>query len=636
MRRGVRAVLVAALLSAAAWSSPPEPVVLDSFAGISGWAAAPSEGVRLDLREGAGRTGGALRLDFDFQGHAGWAAARKAFSRRLPENWVLSFSLRGDAPPETLEFKLLDPTGENVWWSVRRGFEFPREWSTLRYRKRQVSFAWGPARGGELKNLGWIEITVTAGSGGRGSVWIDDLAIEESPPEAGSLPPPRSWKSPSAGPDQALVLDLGGRREFGGLVLEWDAADFARRYDIEVSDDGARWSPARSLSVARGGPAWIPLPDSEAAFVRIRMSESSRGRGYALRRVQVEPPEFSETPTKFLEAVASDAPRGRWPRSLRGEQIYWTLVGVDGGREKGLLSEDGALETGSGSFSLEPFLRVGGRVLGWADADVGQSLVEGDLPIPVVTRKHPGGLSLEITALADGPREASTLRARYRVRNAAASPARATLYVAMRPVQVNPPWQFLNVPGGFAPIRRVAFDGTAVRVNGERRVVPLTPPSAFSATRFDDGEIVARLFEGGALPRAGEAVDEGGLASACPRLGARRARRRGARRRRHRAPLGFGGAGSRGGLVGARSRFRGARPGRGAILARGARPGLVRPAAGGAADRARPAVEPGLDPHEPGRARDSAGDALVCALVDSRRGAHGRRAPSPGPRRGGA
>ena len=70
-----------ALLSAA---PAPQTVVLDAFDGIAGWTAAPSEGVRLTLAPAAGERGGALRMDFDFGGHAGWAAARKAFPRRMP------------------------------------------------------------------------------------------------------------------------------------------------------------------------------------------------------------------------------------------------------------------------------------------------------------------------------------------------------------------------------------------------------------------------------------------------------------------------------------------------------------------------------------------------------------------------
>ena len=236
--------------------------------------------MRLTLAPAAGERGGALRMDFDFGGHAGWAAARKAFPRRMPPNWAFTLRLKGEAPPETLEFKLLDPTGENVWWSVRRGFEFPGDWKTLRIKKRQVAFAWGPARGGEIKDLGFVEITVTAGQGGKGRVEIDELALEELPLEEGPLPAPRAWKSdPAGGEKQQLVLDLGGRRELGGLALDWDAADFARVYDVEMSDDGKAWSTARSVAATRGGRAWIPLPESEAAFVRLKLEKSARGRG---------------------------------------------------------------------------------------------------------------------------------------------------------------------------------------------------------------------------------------------------------------------------------------------------------------------------------------------------------------------
>src|SRR5207249_5943602 len=144
-----------------------------------------------------------------------------------------------------------------------------------------------------------------------------------------------------------------------------------------------------------------------------------------------------------LQAVARGAPRGSWPRSFAGEQLYWALVGVDGGRDEGLLSEDGALETGRGGFSLEPFLWTGGKLLGWSGAEESHALANGDLPIPSVTRRYPGGLELEITAFADGTAGASTLRTRYRVANRGQTTVSGKLFLAVRPIQVNPPWQFL-------------------------------------------------------------------------------------------------------------------------------------------------------------------------------------------------
>jgi hypothetical protein len=52
----------------------------------------------------------------------------------------------------------------------------------------------------------------------------------------------------------------------------------------------------------------------------------------------------------------------------------------------------------------------------------------------------------------------------------------------LRPFQVNPPTQFLNTPGGISPIHDFAWDGHAVQVNHDLRVVPLQAPSAFVAS----------------------------------------------------------------------------------------------------------------------------------------------------------
>ena len=536
MRRlGLAIAAASAALLLCVGPSAPTRRVLDKFEDVSDWRAAPSDGVRLALSPDAGERGQAMRMDFDFGGHAGWAAARKAFPLSLPPNWVLTLRLRGKAPPQAIEVKLLDRSGENVWWSVRRPFEFPREWTTLQIRKRQVSFAWGPAGGGELHELGFIELAITAGEGGRGTVWLDELALEELPAAAGplslsarassSLPgagperavdgdPGTTWHSaPGSGDAQEIVLDSGEQRELGGLVLDWDRADFPRRYAVELSEDGKRWSKRREISSARGGRASIYLPDSDARFVRLSLAESARGEGYALAEASVRPPEFSQTPTVFLQNLAHDAPRGSWPRSFSGQQLYWAIVGVDGGRDQGLLSEDGALEAGRGGFSIEPFLLSEGQLLGWADADISQGLERGDLPLPRVTRHHRGGLELEIAALADGLPGGPTLLARYRVRNRGPGPASARLLVALRPLQVDPPWQFLNLPGGFSPIRSVTWDGRVARVNGDRDVVPLTPPTAFGASAFD-GAAAPEWLSGGALFSSASAFEPDGLASA--------------------------------------------------------------------------------------------------------------------------
>ncbi|HEX4439635.1 MAG TPA: discoidin domain-containing protein [Thermoanaerobaculia bacterium] len=512
--RGYAVAAAAAVLALASPDAEPGRRILDAFDGISGWTAAPSDGVSMSLAPDRGESGGALRVDFDFRGRAGWAASRKRFPAALPENWSFAVRLRGEASPQTLEFKLLDASGENVWWSVKRNLALPREWTTLRYPKRRVEFAWGPGdRNAPLRQLGFVEITVTAASGGKGTLWIDRLELEALPPEGAPLPPTRSWTGDAAkGERQDLVVDLGGRRELGGLSLEWDTRDFPRRYEVALSQDGTTWETRRTVATGRGGRAWIALHDAEAAFVRLRTLVGNRGGRYRLAEIRVEPPSFSDTPTKFLEAVARASPRGQWPRQLVGEQVYWSIVGVSGGRDKALLSEDGILEVGRGAFTLEPFLIADGRVLGWDAAQTTHALVDGEIPLPSVKRSYADGLSLEVAAFAEGAPDSSIARVRYRVGNTG-EPRRVTLAVCFRPMQVNPPWQWLNVPGGFAPLTSISGSADRADANSTRAVWALTTADSFGATRFDQGEIVSRLAAKD-FPPAAPAEDADGLASA--------------------------------------------------------------------------------------------------------------------------
>jgi hypothetical protein len=223
-------------------------------------------------------------------------------------------------------------------------------------------------------------------------------------------------------------------------------------------------------------------------------------------------PEFAESPNRFLEAVAREAPRGEHPRYLIGQQSYWTVVGTPDDDREALLSEDGALEVDAGSFSLEPFLFTGGALVSWADVEIAQSLEAGSLPIPTVSWRR-GPLGLQVTAFAAGPPESSVLYARYRLRNEGTAAARVGLLLALRPMQVLPPWQDLNMKGGFAPIRQVAFDGRRVLVNAEKAVLPLTPADRFGAAAFEEGTL-GEFLRAGRVPGQREARDAQGLASA--------------------------------------------------------------------------------------------------------------------------
>ncbi|MGI8840149.1 MAG: hypothetical protein ACR2F8_05115 [Caulobacteraceae bacterium] len=201
-----------------------------------------------------------------------------------------------------------------------------------------------------------------------------------------------------------------------------------------------------------------------------------------------------------IEAAARAARRGAFPRAFRGEQSYWTLVGVDGGAESGLISEDGAIELGKGGVSVEPFVSENGRLINWADAAITQSLEDGYLPIPSVTWRRPGW-ELKITSFAAGDSNRPRLTARYDLRNLTGRPRTLTLALAVRPFQINGPQQFLNTPGGFSSMEDLAWDGTRLVVNGRPRLWPLSRPDRFVTGRFGvpSGAMVSTAAAGEAI-----------------------------------------------------------------------------------------------------------------------------------------
>jgi hypothetical protein len=227
--------------------------------------------------------------------------------------------------------------------------------------------------------------------------------------------------------------------------------------------------------------------------------------------MEVKPLAFGASPNAVIEALAAEAAPGTYPRSFRRQQNYWTVLGVDGDGVESLLDESGALEPWAGAFSIEPFVLLGGRAVSWADVTLEQRLEEDDLPLPIVSWRHPD-LSLEIAPFAMGKPGASTLVARYRLRPLSAAGREARLVLAVRPLQVNPPTQFLNRPGGATTVKRIAWKDGRLAVDG-RTLRPLAPPASVGVSAFDGGEIGEWLASGRLPP--GQAVDDPvGLASA--------------------------------------------------------------------------------------------------------------------------
>ncbi len=486
------------------------PGIIDDFSVHDVWSAAGTDEVGAELRWIAGPNSDALCLDYDFSRASGFATARRVLPIRFPADYEFRFSLRGEGGPNHFQIKLVDASGENVWWISQPEFSPPQQWQPQRYKKRHVDFAWGPTADRALRESASIELTVAAGSGGGvGNVCVDALRfVERAPAGAPPLPvlsslahahaddlakaldgsPRSAWQSADTRA-QTLILDLGQAREFGGLVLSWLPGLAASTYRVSLSDDGKSWRVVREVNGGNGGVDPLLLSESEARYVRLELLRAQGGH-YALAELQLRELSFGASPNAMIQALAKDAPRGDFPRGFSGEQTYWTALGVNGGRAQALLSEDGAIEPYRGAFSLEPLLFAQGRRLSWADATITHSLQDGDLPIPTVHWQLPRGLRVDITAFADGAAERPRLLARYALHNAGKTPRELTLALAVRPFQVNPPVQFLNTPGGVSAIRMLEISPRRVRVNDSNAVWPLAAADAVVARGFDQGALL--------------------------------------------------------------------------------------------------------------------------------------------------
>ncbi len=124
---------------AAAGAAQAQERVLDGFNDIGAWRLVVSNQVSGSLRPVATPSGGhALCLDYNFNGVSGYVGIRRKLPIEYPDNYRLGLVLRGDSPSNDLQLKLIDASGDNVWWVNRPGFAFPKNWTTVSDRKRNI------------------------------------------------------------------------------------------------------------------------------------------------------------------------------------------------------------------------------------------------------------------------------------------------------------------------------------------------------------------------------------------------------------------------------------------------------------------------------------------------------------------
>ena len=329
---------------------------------------------------------------------------------------------------------------------------------------------------------------MTAGRGGKGWLEVADLVLVELPPEPAPQPAsarPRRGAGHEAAPrlrrrpGDVLAGRVGGtggldrrprraararrpRRRSRGLVREP-----LRRRPLG-GRDGLDDGPARSPA-ATAGADFLALPESRGAkrpppaprgprdgAVR---AEGGRGEAARLRR------DAERLRRGGGEGRAARlAGRGTSPASSRTGRSSAST----GTRTRGSSRRTARSRPARGLFSVEPFLLDGERLVTWADVTTRHALA-GRRPADPV-----GDVGDEGAHARDDGARGRRCPARRRSWRATASrtgrqPAkRVRLVLAIRPLQVNPPWQFLGTPGGVSEIRSLAFENGRAVVNGTR------------------------------------------------------------------------------------------------------------------------------------------------------------------------
>jgi hypothetical protein len=204
----------------AAQAAPLRTELLDDFRQPAAWKASASDQVRASLRPDAD---GSLCLDYDFAGVSGYAVMRRELPMNWPAHFDLAVRLKSTGAVNDFQFKLVDASGDNVWWVNRpnaTGTSLPQTLGDIKIRRRHIDFAWGPASdrscGRRSSSSGWSR---RGREGGKGSLCVARLALAEREPDPAEWPAPQ--RAVRAG---ALHLDLGALREFNGLALRWPAA----------------------------------------------------------------------------------------------------------------------------------------------------------------------------------------------------------------------------------------------------------------------------------------------------------------------------------------------------------------------------------------------------------------------------
>jgi len=117
----------------------------------------------------------------------------------------------------------------------------------------------------------------------------------------------------------------------------------------------------------------------------------------------------------------------------------------------------------------------------------------------------------EVTAYGEANKN-SKLNIRYSFENLSNEPKDFEFYLLIRPFQVNPYYQFLNLSGGVGKIKSIKEEEGGFLSVDDKVILPQKKYDSFGASNFDEGNLV-EMIRKGKMPKNKSTIDQNGLAN---------------------------------------------------------------------------------------------------------------------------
>jgi hypothetical protein len=294
---------------------------------------------------------------------------------------------------------------------------------------------------------------------------------------------------------QELVMDLGEQKALGGMRIDWGTT-YATDAVLYRSSNAVDWVETARFEEGNGLFDYLLSAPFNARYLKLQLMAGNADEPVQLAGIKLRGPGEILTDFARYQIAAQKARPGLYPEQHLGRQVYWTIIGIPDDASESLLDEYGNFEAAAKGCVLMPYLFVDGKLLAARDAlSVQQSLSDGVYPMPTVSWNF-DAFSLHIDAFGWGQPGDAGAFLRYRLENKQNRPLEARLFLAIRPLQINPVWQH----GGLSFIDRIAAFVTnevqVITVNGTPHYLTVEQPDAFGACAFDRGDVLRYLAKG--------------------------------------------------------------------------------------------------------------------------------------------